>query len=117
MNINILSTLLHFFSIYPLLYKNNIYIYIYIYISVIITSTILSILHHHDETNIFIKIIDYLFALIWFFADIYYCSHENLSKVILLNFLSFIINLFANKKYHAYWHLINAAKCFYISNL
>jgi len=125
MNYSILSTIPHFFSIFPIIkYYNT---FIFGYINVIFLSTTFSILYHlFNESNFIINTIDYLFALIWFSYDIYlgyiYTNIYILFKIIFVNCLSFIINIIIpyNNYYilnHSIWHIMNAYKCFYISTL
>ncbi len=129
----VISTIPHFFSILPLI---KYYKYTYGYINIIILSTTLSILYHtYDESNKIINFFDYCFAGIWFLYDLHMgykytnglCAVDNtnkkiLYKIILSNSISFFLNnqITHNTYYqlnHSLWHLINAYKCFYVSNL
>ncbi len=121
----IISTLPHFFSILPIIkYYNK---YTYGYINIIILSTTLSILYHtYEESNRIINFLDYSFAGIWFLYDIYmgykYTNKIVLYKIMLSNSISFLLNtqISHNTYYqfnHSIWHLINAYKCFYVSNI
>lgn len=107
----IISTLPHFLSVIP----RNTYKYKY----VIILSTTLSILYHYnEESNTIINILDYCMAFIWFLCDIY--LGHNRYKIILVNFISFIINVNITTNYtlyHSIWHIINASKCYYVAML
>jgi hypothetical protein len=136
----VISTIPHFFSILPLIkYYNK---YTFGYINIIILSTTLSILYHtYDESNKIINFFDYCCAGVWFLYDLHMgykytnglcenqkmLSHNNtnkkiLYKIILSNSISFFLNnqITHNTYYqlnHSLWHLINAYKCFYVSNI
>jgi hypothetical protein len=121
----VISTIPHFFSILPLIkYYNK---YTYGYINIIILSTTLSILYHtYDESNKIINFFDYCCAGVWFLYDLHmgykYTNKKILYKIILSNSISFFLNnQITNDTYyqlnHSLWHLINAYKCFYVSNL
>ena len=118
----VITSVAHIFSILPIIKYYN--IYTAGYINTIILSTISSILYHiYDESNRIINILDYLFALIWFLYDVYigYTYTTILFNIILVNAISFTINMYTpyNKYYelnHSIWHILNACKCFYVSN-
>ena len=118
MNLLIMTTLLHYCAIYPLLYgkhnNNN-------YIIIIILGTSLSILYHIDETNYYIFICDYIMALYWLLHDIVIALYiDKLFIIGTLNFIIFIINIIVpydnNYIYnHSIWHVLSAIKCIYIA--
>jgi hypothetical protein len=120
----VISTLPHFCSILPLIkyYKSH----TFEYISIIILSTLSSIVYHtYQESTTIITNIDYGCAGLWFICDIYmgytYTNTIILYKIVLLNTISFIINIQIpyNVYYplnHSLWHLINAYKCYHVSS-
>ena len=121
----VISTIPHLFSILPLIkYYTK---YTKHYINIILLSTTFSILYHaFDESNIIINFFDYFFACIWFLYDLYmgytYTNKKTLLQILIANILVFLINIMIpyNLSYqlnHSLWHLINASKCFYVSNL
>jgi len=117
----ILSTIPHFCSILPLV---TYYKYTSGYIATILLSTICSIFYHlYEESNILINVMDHGFAGVWFLYDIYmgYRYTKSLGKIVLANVLSFVINRqipsHSYSLYHSLWHLINAYKSYYVSNL
>ena len=124
----VLSTLPHIFSILPLL-KNRQEKSTLGYIYIISLSTLCSILYHIlNETNQIATIADYSFAFLWFLYDIYMGyiykgpAKYVLTKILAGNATVFLIYLAIpyNKSYkifHSLWHIINASKSFYISNL
>lgn len=124
----VVSTLPHIFSILPLLKKRQEKSTLgYIYI--ISLSTLCSILYHmFNETNKIATIADYSFAFLWFLYDIYMGyiykgpAKYVLTKILAGNATVFLIYLVIpyNKSYkifHSLWHIINACKSFYISNI
>lgn len=118
----VFSTILHFFSILPLI---KYYTHTSGYIIIISLSTSFSILYHlTGESNKIITIIDYSFATIWGIYDIYfgYRYRNDLYKFILGNTVVFFLNIQIPyddnyRLYHSIWHLINAIKCYYIASL
>jgi hypothetical protein len=120
----VISTTPHFCSILPLIkyYKT----YTFGYINVILLSTTFSILYHtYEESSYPINIIDYFFAGLWLVYDIYmaykYTNKKTILKILLVNAISFFINIQIpyNLYYplsHSLWHVINAYKCYYVSN-
>jgi hypothetical protein len=118
----VISTLPHFCSILPLVkyYKSH----TFEYINIIFLSTLSSIVYHtYEESNTTITNIDYTCAGLWFIYDIHmgYTYTNTLYQIVLLNTLSFIINIQIpyNLYYplnHSVWHLINAYKCYHVSN-
>jgi hypothetical protein len=120
----VISTLPHVCSILPLIkyYKT----YAFGYINIIVLSTILSILYHtFEESNYTLTIIDYVCAGLWVVYDIYmgytFTNRKTIQKIIFVNTLSFLINILIpyNLYYplnHSIWHLLNAYKCYYVSN-
>lgn len=121
----VISTIPHFCSILPLIkyYKT----YTFGYINIILLSTIFSILYHiYEESNYTINIIDYFCAGLWVIYDMYmgytYTNRNTIFKFIVVNTISFCINIQIPHHvhfsfYHSLWHLINAYKCYYVSNL
>lgn len=117
MNVLVLSTLFHFFALF--FYFNIIYSLI------IFTSTILSILWHLNTSyNKIIGIIDYLFAFIWYCADMYYfyntsyftiCIFGNMT-ILLINQAIDIFHVNYNL-YHSIWHILSAFKAIYFAYL
>lgn len=119
----VISTIPHFYSILPLIkyYKT----YTFGYINIILISTVFSILYHtYEESNYIINIIDYFCAGLWIVYDIYmgytYTNKKILFKIVLLNIISFIINIQISHDLHyilnhSIWHFVNAYKCYYIS--
>jgi len=125
MNILIISTLCHLFSIIPIIdyyYKND---FIFQYINVIVLSVFLSILYHfYNESNCIILFLDYCVSFIWFFNDMNfrYDNYDVFYKILICNCVSFIYNLSIryNKHYyfnHSIWHIFNAFKCYYVSSI
>lgn len=124
----VVSTLPHIFSILPLL-KNRQEKSTLGYIYIISLSTLCSILYHmFNETNKIATIADYSFAFLWFLYDIYMGyiykgpAKYVLTKILAGNATVFLIYLVIpyNKSYkifHSLWHIINACKSFYISNI
>jgi hypothetical protein len=124
----VVSTLPHIFSILPLL-KNRQEKSTLGYIYIISLSTLCSILYHmFNETNKIATIADYSFAFLWFLYDIYMGYNYKgpakyvLTKILAGNATVFFIYLVIpyNKSYkifHSFWHIINACKSFYVSNL
>ena len=120
----VLSTIPHICSILPLLkyYKTH----TFGYTNTIVISTLLSILYHlYEESNHKITFMDYFGAGGWVVYDIYmgyfYTNKNTVFVIILVNALSFFINrqIPYNLYYplnHSLWHLINAYKCYYVSN-
>lgn len=125
MNLLIVTTLPHFLSIIPL-FQYYLYKEIFWYNNVIITSTVLSILYHSYSYK-FITFLDHLFSLIWFIYDIYNgytISGVIFLKILIVNSVSFMfhqqIEKMGKESYyslHSLWHLVNAAKCMYVSYL
>jgi len=121
MNWLILSTILHFYSIVPLLSN---YEHFTGYIHVIILSTTLSVLYHTDESNVWIAGLDHLMTFIWFLYDLELGWSKRFSffRIIHSNLISFIIyrgslEMKPYVLYHSLWHLFNAAKCYYVATL
>lgn len=111
----ILSTLPHFYSIYPVLPYYHTYTKGYIH--TIILSSMFSIFYHIDESNLLIKRIDYSLAFIWFLYDIYMgYDTKCISRIFLANMISCIFHFMSDHDiYHSIWHIINAYKCYYVS--
>jgi len=123
MNFLVLTTLPHFISVVPLLPTKNPYMVCYIII--ILTSTIFSVLYHsiseHSIRYKLISIVDYGLAFIWFLYDVYIGSMISFSAMITFIFYN-LISYFIHQQCrtgirHCIWHLINAYKCFYISEI
>lgn len=120
----VISTIPHLYSILPI--KKYYKTYTFGYVNIILLSTIFSILYHtYDESNYTINIVDYFCAYIWGLYDFYmgyrYTNKQTLFKILLVNMLSFFINILIpyNLYYplnHSIWHFINAYKCYYVSN-
>ena len=122
----VVTTIPHFLSILPLAnYYNT---HAYGYINVIAISSLASMLYHaYEEANPVINFLDYLCAGVWCLYDMYMCcayaNRTTLFKILLGNAIVFSINVqitHASSFYqlqHSLWHLVNAYKCFYVSNL
>ena len=119
MNWPVVSTLPHYLSVLPLLpfYPNTVpYIYI------VCMSTTLSILWHlQGEPINYLYYLDYLGATVWTSYELY-TSTGNLSmtaEVAVLNLIVFLLNMNPGSDhyhvYHSLWHLMSAAKCFYVA--
>jgi len=120
----VISTIPHFLSILPLIkyYKT----YTFGYINIMLLSTVFSILYHtYKESNYTINNIDFFCAGVWAVYDIYmgytYTSKKTLFNILLLNSATFFINIQIpyNVHYqlnHSLWHVINAYKCYCVSN-
>lgn len=123
MNFLVLTTLPHFISIFPIFPTTNPDLVLYIII--ILTSSIFSVLYHSiQEKSIFYKLIsllDYALAFIWFLYDVYLghiISIETMITFIFYNLISYIIHQRCQTGIrHCIWHLINAYKCFYVSEM
>jgi len=119
----IITTILHAYSILPLLkyYKH----YTSEYVNLILISTFFSVLYHLNESNIVIAIIDYSMAIAWATYDVYFAIEYmytiDLFEIMLLNSLIFLLNFsipYDTSKYvmwHCLWHIISAVKTFYVS--
>jgi hypothetical protein len=120
MNWLVVSTLPHYLSVFPLLlsYPNTApYIYI------VWMSTTLSVLWHlQGEPINYLYYLDYLGATLWTSYELY-TSTGNLSmtaEVSVLNLIVFLLNMNPGSDhyhvYHSLWHLMSAAKCFYVAS-
>lgn len=118
----IISTLPHFLSIIPIIkyYRSSAFSYINI---IILSSTFSILYHYYEQSNTFINVIDYFFAMLWVLYDIK-LSYKTpaLYKVLSANCALCLINItieYSNNYIiaHSFWHLLNAGKCFYISML
>ena len=122
MNFIIISTLLHYISIYPLLIYNNYYELLYIFI-IIISTTFSVLYHYYQEANLFINIIDYSLAFLWLIYDLIFALYiHHLFEIALSNIFIFLINIYIPYNYyykylHTIWHILSAIKCFYVSTL
>ena len=121
MNWLVLSTLPHFYCIRPLLHNYERFAG---YIHVVMLSTTLSVLYHTDESNRLIAGLDHVVALIWFVCDVGFgwSRRYALNKIIHANLISFIAHFSVPHDdryilYHSVWHLLNAAKCYYVCTL
>jgi hypothetical protein len=122
MNPLVISTLPHYLAIYPVVsvYKT----YTSEYIHIILASSTLSIVYHvYEESNPLLTFLDYLVAFVWLAYDVKLSMDTKKWKQILfLNGLICTLNLSVTytKNYvlfHSLWHLLSAAKCFYVSTL
>jgi hypothetical protein len=122
MNPLIISTLPHYLAIYPVVsvYKT----YTSEYIHTILVSSTLSILYHaYEESNPIVTVLDYCAAFVWIAYDIKLSiDTKKWNQILFLNGLICILNLSViyTKNYvlfHSLWHLLSAAKCFYVSTL
>jgi hypothetical protein len=122
MNPLVISTLPHYLAIYPVVsvYKT----YTSEYIHIILASSTLSIVYHvYKESNPLLTFLDYLVAFVWLAYDVKLSMDTKQWKQILfLNGLICTLNLSVTytKNYvlfHSLWHLLSAAKCFYVSTL
>lgn len=119
MNILVLSTLPHYLAMYPLFFTKDRYNYkIIIFISVN-----LSVLYHLSGESIYLAIPDYSFAGLWCFYDLL-LSFQNKNKLYLILFLNLFIFILNNcvislnyEVDHSIWHLLSAAKCFWVSRI
>ena len=117
MNTLVLSTLPHYFAIYPI-YKDK-----YNYKILIFISVNLSVLYHLSGESMYFAIPDYSFAALWCFYDLL-LSFQNKNKFYLILFLNLLIFILNNRvrslNYeldHSIWHLLSAAKCFWVSRM
>lgn len=118
----IISTLPHFLSIIPIkkYYRSSAFSYINI---IILSSTFSILYHYYEQSNTFINVLDYFFAMLWVIYDIKLTYKTPLIyKVLFANCAMFLINIKIEydtnySLLHSLWHLLNAGKCFYISML
>uniref|UniRef100_A0A6C0DHR8 Uncharacterized protein n=1 Tax=viral metagenome TaxID=1070528 RepID=A0A6C0DHR8_9ZZZZ len=119
MNWLVVSTLPHYLSVLPLLLS---YPDTAPYIYIVWMSTTLSVLWHlHGEPLNYLYYLDYLGATVWTGYELY-ASTGNLSmtaEVAVLNLIVFLLNMNPGSDhyhvYHSLWHLMSAAKCFYVA--
>ena len=120
MNWPVVTTLPHYLSVLPLLlsYPNTA-----VYIHIVWMSTTLSVLWHlQGEPINYLYYLDYLGATLWTSYELY-ASTGNLSmtaEVAVLNLIVFLLNMNPGSDhyhvYHSLWHLMSAAKCFYVAS-
>ena len=115
----VLSTLPHYLSIIPLIPHRTRFIN---YINIIIIATSFSILYHATgESNLFITILDYLAAAVWFMYELKFTIVVNapLFDMLSMNAFIFFTNIMIpyNQYYilHSLWHLLNAYKCWRVA--
>lgn len=117
----ILSTIPHVGSILPLLPYYQTYTYGYVH--TVLLSTMMSVLYHfYEESTPWVTRLDYFFAGIWFLYDLHLCRPADLSKILAVNCISAFLNIQipyddSYTLYHSLWHLLNAAKAYYVSTL
>jgi hypothetical protein len=119
------STLPHYASAIPL--RNYYTTVAFEYVSIIFISSTLSVAYHvSSESNQIITFLDYFAALLWFYYDLRlgfkYCSKADCTRILIVNVVSCGLNsLITYDKayviYHSLWHIINAIKAIYVSNL
>lgn len=115
----VITTLFHYFAILPLLYSDFTEYKICIFAST--TASVLWHMNNEKMDNTFY--IDYLGAANWAFQDLSFAIQKRNSQIVLLNILIFILNmniLKADENYvflYSIWHILSAAKCFYVSGL
>jgi len=125
MNYLIISTLPHYFSIFPVMSFYN--SHTFGYINTIVVSTTFSILYHtYEESNYEIMFFDYLLAFLWstyemYFSAVYFGPVATVD-ILFLNCVLLMWNksIGYNNYYifnHSVWHFANAFKCFYVSSL
>lgn len=109
----ILSTLPHLLCVLPLLQTERTDSTEFTqYINVVLLSTFMSVLYHAcNESNPVINAADYTMAFIWFLYDASYWD----ARILAANLGSFFTHSMAGASYHSLWHLLNAAKCYYVS--
>ena len=112
----IISTLPHLLCILPLLQTERTQFTQFTqftqYINVVLLSTVMSVLYHAcNESNPVINAADYTMAFIWFLYDVSYWD----ARILAANLGSFFTHSMAGASYHSLWHLLNAAKCYYVS--
>lgn len=129
MNILVLTTLPHFFAVYPFYasinpnFKMGTPYTLYPY--VIYLSTALSILYHWtNEKNKIVSILDHSVAFLWFGFDTYMgfgYAYPNAFPVLGLNLLIGMLNrCIPDSHYtllHSLWHILSAAKAYRVSYL
>ena len=119
MNWPVVTTLPHYLSVLPLLSS---YPDTELYIHIVWISTTLSVLWHlQGEPFNYLYYLDYLGAGLWTGYELY-ASTDNLSmttQVAVLNLIVFLLNMNPGSEhyyvYHSLWHLMSAAKCFYVA--
>ncbi len=119
----ILTTLPHYLSVIPLMrfYNDR----AYEYVNTIVAASTLSILYHYYDEALLIGIIDYTAAFLWLLYDLYfgYFYNAGAKKVICANLAILLLNWSIRKSnphyviLHSIWHLLSAAKCYYVSSL
>jgi hypothetical protein len=120
MNLLILTTLPHYFAIYPIALYYTMYTRYYIHI-IMVSSTLSIVYHSYNESNEFITRLDYIFAFLWAAFDLRmgYLYTNSILEILYLNLIVFIVNLYLPfyNLTHCLWHMLSAYKCFYISRL
>jgi len=116
--LSVLSTLPHYVSIIPL-YPHDMYEY---KTAIIVSSTISVVWHLYGEPQNIILGLDYVAACYWAFCELQYGQDNETVKIFLLNILVLLLNRgveFTDNYalYHSMWHLVSAAKCFYIATI
>lgn len=117
MNWPVLTTLPHYLSVLPLLMS---YPDTALYIHIVWMSTTLSVLWHlQGEPINYLLYLDYFGAGLWTGYELY--ASTNRVQVAVLNLLVFLLNIspiiYDYHIQHSLWHLISAAKCFYVAYL
>ena len=119
----IVSTLPHLLSALPVI--QYYYTYTCVYTNIILLSSTCSVLYHfYEESNEVITVLDYGLAFLWFVCDIYmgYTYTDRCVLILALNGMSLALNVLIPYDHtysvtHSLWHLVNAAKCYYVSYL
>lgn len=120
----VVTTLPHYLSALPLL--PDYYYVTYEYVNTILIASTLSVLYHLFNESFIVAIPDYIAAFIWLLYDLhfgYYFVPESFKTIIVLNSLVLVSNWCITKSnphyeaFHSIWHLLSAAKCYYVSLL
>jgi hypothetical protein len=134
----VLSTLPHYLSVIPLL-PNYYYVtddsganisksstVTYEYVNTILIASTLSVLYHFTNESLVVAVPDYAAAFVWLLYDLYfgwYFIPKYFQRIVILNSLVLISNWCitkGNPNYeilHSVWHVVSAAKCYYVSLL
>ena len=114
----VLSTLPRYLSIIPL-HPHDLAEY---KAAIIVSSTISVVYHLYATCQSTVLVIDYSSACYWGFFEVKYGHDKDTLKIFLLNVLLLILNRSVeftdnHALYHALWHLVFAAKCFYVATI
>jgi hypothetical protein len=116
--LSVISTLPHYLSIIPL-HPHDMYDY---KTAILVSSTISVVWHVYGEPANIMLVFDYVAACSWGFYELYYAPEKDELKIYMMNIAIILLNLtvysFANYDlYHSLWHILSAAKCFYVATI